>query len=502
MVTKSKTKAQTKEAEGPVVSDWKLAFVLAAGLLLARTLYIWLVCPYALGPDEAQYWHWSLHPDWSYVTKPPLTTSAIWLATKILGQNEFAVRLFALFGQTALLLTGFALARMLGGPNGKRAAGWWAFALLATAPVTAFGGLFMAPDVLLLPLYLAALTLLAMQLTHERRNRWLLIGALVGLAGLAKYSAAFFYPLAGLYALIWRRQWLLNPWFYISGLIALALQTPVIYWNLAHHLEGLQHVAWQANAHDARHGNLGTILNFLLGQLAIFGPIVFALMAAAVTAAVRHTQRLKPLQGLLFIFIVPLFLAFTLENLVSKVQPNWPILATIPAVILLAAWLPTQNAFVKKTAIVGVVFNALLSLLLSNALWFGFPSLIKPLREMLGVREIANMTAYILTKLDPTTVIVAGNYGTVARQAFYVPGMALNTIYIRPEGERATEYDLWPWPEMKGKLALYVAEGKERSLPAAVATHFGHCEYVTSAEIKRGEKPLRQAAYYLCANAK
>ncbi|HEX2858676.1 MAG TPA: glycosyltransferase family 39 protein [Alphaproteobacteria bacterium] len=497
--------AKTRPAEQPEApfSDWKLAFILATFLLLARAAYIAFVSPYALGPDEAQYWHWSLHPDWSYVTKPPLTTLLAGLSTQILGQTEFAVRFFALIAQTATLLVGFGLARQLGGTH-QRASGWWAFALLAATPFTAFASLFMAPDSILVPLYLGGLLLLVLESRHSTQTpkHWLAMGVLVGLAGLAKYSAVFFYPLAGLYALVWRRSWLTGRWFYISGLVALALQAPVIYWNLHNGLEGLQHVAWQANAHDARHGNPLTVLNFLLGQAGIFGPVVFALMVAAATAAATGLARLPAAHRLLFIFIVPLFALFTLENFISKVQPNWPILSTIPALLLLAAWLPEQNRFIKKTAGGGIILNALLTLILSNVLFFGMPTLIKPLRDMLGVREVGNMTRYMLAKLEPGTLLAASNYGSVARLAFYVPGMKADTMYIKPEGERATQYDLWPWPSLKGKMVLYVAEGKSRDVPTTVLKKFQSCTYVTGTEIKNSGKSLRQAAYYLCAGAR
>ena len=49
------------------------------GLLLAATV--------PLLPQEAYYWSWSRHPDWSYFDHPPLATYSIGLTTALLGRG-------------------------------------------------------------------------------------------------------------------------------------------------------------------------------------------------------------------------------------------------------------------------------------------------------------------------------------------------------------------------------------------------------------------------------
>ena len=41
-----------------------------------------------LYPDEAQYWLWSLTPDWGYFSKPPLIAWVIRATTLLLGDDE------------------------------------------------------------------------------------------------------------------------------------------------------------------------------------------------------------------------------------------------------------------------------------------------------------------------------------------------------------------------------------------------------------------------------
>ena len=64
-----------------------------------------------LYPDEAQYWLWSLTPDWGYYSKPPVVAWLIAFTTKLAGSdNELAVRMAAplLHFGTALMVHALA----------------------------------------------------------------------------------------------------------------------------------------------------------------------------------------------------------------------------------------------------------------------------------------------------------------------------------------------------------------------------------------------------------
>ena len=63
--------------------------LLAAIVILASTtfslLYVWLHCPLDLAPDEAHYWDWSRHLDWSYYSKGPLVAWLIRFSCEVVG---------------------------------------------------------------------------------------------------------------------------------------------------------------------------------------------------------------------------------------------------------------------------------------------------------------------------------------------------------------------------------------------------------------------------------
>src|SRR5205809_665616 len=67
----------------------------AVGLILLaavlRFLYLALDCRLDLSPDEAHYWDWSRHLDWSYYSKGPLVAWLIWLSRELFGPTSVAL---------------------------------------------------------------------------------------------------------------------------------------------------------------------------------------------------------------------------------------------------------------------------------------------------------------------------------------------------------------------------------------------------------------------------
>ena len=70
--------------------DSRLRYRLAAAFLilgaaLLRLVYLANDCPLDLAPDEAHYWDWSRHLDWSYYSKGPLVAWIIRLSCWLFG---------------------------------------------------------------------------------------------------------------------------------------------------------------------------------------------------------------------------------------------------------------------------------------------------------------------------------------------------------------------------------------------------------------------------------
>src|SRR5438132_3404114 len=122
-----------------------LLILAAAGLRLA---YLASDCPLDLAPDEAHYWDWSRHLDWSYYSKGPLVAYLIRMGCALAGSwslqlsaNEMlAVRLPAVVCGSLLLVSLYLLTRQVYGREPPALA---VVALALTLPLVAVGSTLM-----------------------------------------------------------------------------------------------------------------------------------------------------------------------------------------------------------------------------------------------------------------------------------------------------------------------------------------------------------------------
>ena len=120
--------------------------------------------------------------------------------------------------------------------------GFWAAVLLNLAPVFALStGIFFQPEGPLMFFWLATLYCLAPLLIvpepePHRTRAWVVVGVMLGLAMLSKYSALFLVVGTGLYVLGRRDRirWITQPGPYLAGGAALLVFTPVLIWNANH----------------------------------------------------------------------------------------------------------------------------------------------------------------------------------------------------------------------------------------------------------------------------
>ena len=70
-------------------SRWKwIAASLIAAAAGLHVAYLAVDCPLDLAPDEAHYWDWSRHLDWSYYSKGPLVAYLIRASQAIFGPSS------------------------------------------------------------------------------------------------------------------------------------------------------------------------------------------------------------------------------------------------------------------------------------------------------------------------------------------------------------------------------------------------------------------------------
>jgi len=323
------------------IDGWA-AGVLGAGLLLRLLVAHWL----PLGFDEAYYYLYSRHLDWSYFDHPPLvawTTGLGWWLTGWL--TPLTVRLGALLLYTVSL----GLLYLTGAHLFGRQAARLTLAIATLSPLFLLGfGTLTSPDNGLIFFWSLALYLAAQEFFPARSQgdyqptaRLGAIGLLLGGACLSKYHG--FVLALGLvgfclsqrpYQRALRSQWLLVA----LGLFGLAL-LPVLYWNsqhdwisfrfqLAMRFDGAEAPAAYSWAQMGLYGliiiaylfpTLGVVY-WWVGMRSLLGPWWRRLRGngPAVAAGQRHKQALV-LWGSL-----PLILGFTWLGGKQPILPAWP----------------------------------------------------------------------------------------------------------------------------------------------------------------------------------
>src|SRR6266849_4178224 len=175
--------------------------------------------------DEAYYWMWSKNLAGGYYDHPPMVAFVIRLGTLIAGDTELGVRLVSILLALPMSWAVYHTAAILFG--GRRVAATAAILLNITL-MAAVGTMIVTPDAPLLVASSFLLFSLAKVLETGRGAWWLAVGAAVGAALMSKYTSLFFGPAI----LIWLvvvpklRRWLISPWPYLGGLVAVLILAP------------------------------------------------------------------------------------------------------------------------------------------------------------------------------------------------------------------------------------------------------------------------------------
>ncbi|MGH2399077.1 MAG: ArnT family glycosyltransferase, partial [bacterium] len=257
------------------------------GLIAAVTAIRAIVATRApLIDDEAYYWLWAHHLDWSYLDHPPLIAYLIALTTGI-RDSELWVR-------ASPLLLGAATTYLLylfGRELFDHRTGFAAAALFQVVPVLAGGALLATPDAPLFLCWTAALRF-AWQAIRGRPSRWLWTGAAVGLGLLSKLAMVLL-PVGILAFLLLRnRGALANRMFTGRSIIAacalaLLLFSPVVFWNATHDWAGVKFIVYERPGGTPR--GMAGIIEVLVQQFA-FALLVFPPFLWSIWLAWRRRQ--------------------------------------------------------------------------------------------------------------------------------------------------------------------------------------------------------------------
>jgi hypothetical protein len=270
----------------------------------------------------------------SFFDHPPIAFWTAGIMEALFGSHapHWLIRLQFILAFSGTLYLIYALTRRLFSPE----AGLWAVVLLSLAPFFfASAGSWIVPDGPV-DLFLAASALLLARILfddaspEESDMLWGLLGVTFGLAALSKYHAFLFAAGAVIFLIATpHRRHLLRPAPWLAGLVALALFSPVIWWNATH---GWISIAFQSGRSHVEGGLYPVhILQTLAGQAAYLWPWTLIIAAWALIRALAgqpawikgdHARQKAWFLGSL---ALPAILLFTILPLFgSRGLPHWP----------------------------------------------------------------------------------------------------------------------------------------------------------------------------------
>lgn len=305
----------------------RLLFVL---LIVKAIILGWVVSQGTIGlaPDEAQYWTWSQQLDWGYYSKPPAIAWQIALTTFLFGNNPFGVRFGALILGLLISLSVYAVARAA---ELSVKTAFWAACVAAFTPLGVYLSFVATTDGGMVLFFTLATALLLKGIKHEKAPPYLLIGLAILAGALYKWTAYFFWPLALVSLLFFKKM---RSWKILAGmLISLLALLPSLYWNVQHEWATFRHVVKTVGT--AKQGNF---FDYLASQIGLLFPIFFGLLICSCCYLRKEKKT-----ALWFLAIFPAaLLLYISAGLFKKMQPNWAIYL-YPATIPLIAWVACER---------------------------------------------------------------------------------------------------------------------------------------------------------------
>jgi Dolichyl-phosphate-mannose-protein mannosyltransferase len=477
--------------------------ILAATLILAaaglHVAYLAHDCPLDLAPDEAHYWDWSRHLDWSYYSKGPLVAYLIRFSVAIAGSwsesltgsQMLAVRLPAIACGSLLLIALYLLTSQALGRE-DLAAGVVAAAL--AMPVLAAGSSLMTIDAPYTCCWGWALVLGYGAVFRGVRWAWPLAGIVVGLGILAKYTMILWVPSLGLFLLTnsEQRRHLCQPGFWIMTGVAAICCLPIVIWNFQNDWVGFRHLQGLAGLSDApSHFHWLGPLSYIGLQALLHLGYWFAIWLTAMIAF-RPWRDFDAEKAYLWWLSAPVFIVFLLFSLkTGGGEPNWPVVAYLSGLVLAVGWLaeqlPCAPWWYRRLTGVGLAISCSLGLfiivLMHHSEWVrstvahiaGPPTdqhplpvrRLDPTCRLRGWRQLAAEVDCLRERLRAEgiePVLAAGSWTLPGELSFYCQGHPVVYSLSSLGGERHSQYDLWrPNPladpdQYLGRTVIFVGE--------------------------------------------
>jgi 4-amino-4-deoxy-L-arabinose transferase-like glycosyltransferase len=491
-------------------------------LLLSLLAHLLLASSFHLSPDETQYALYSVNLGWSYFDHPPLVGWVQWPWAQLDG-HDVLMRIVPMLSWALAAVGLMALTTELA-PTQKTLAARAALLLWSLSPIPHLLGLALVPDTLLLPITCAVMTV-TWRLCHvphaQSWRLWCVLGVLLGLAGLTKYTAVLLAVGVVLALLRAHGGWLLKwpqPW--VAVLLAVAVISPVILWNATHD--------WISFAYQFGHarGNaewrLSRVAVFLIVQVLGYGLLLvvgswsaWRLARRTRDSAVGEPQTIStPL--FCACFGLPTLLLLTYLSGRGSTLPHWSAaawaaLVPVAALGCVALWLMRRKTMLGLGIFQAVSCVVVAGLMLSGGIASepGAQATSAPGQKLPGAQfnpmadlygwdaaaRRARELAKAQTEGSKTPTLAVFNWTLASRIAWYAGPLPVKVVQ-----RHLDQFGLWWGVLERGESVLLVDWSQMSFAPPVGADQFERCELLDQQPVMRWGRQIAHFNFMLCRN--
>jgi 4-amino-4-deoxy-L-arabinose transferase-like glycosyltransferase len=440
--------------------------------LFVLLLIIFAICRIALSAifplssDEAYHWEWSRHLDLGYYDHPPLTAYVIFIFTCIFGDTEIGVRFGAIILMTLASIFVFKLGKDV---SGNERIAFWSGMLVNIVPMLNVFFVYMSTDPAAIFFWSLTLPLAYRAIFIEKKACWYLLGLVIGAGLLAKFLNILVIPAIGLAVLLSgkRRHLFLTKEPYISGIIALVVISPFIYWNATHDWATFGFNL--AKRHTPQFGILH-VIEFVAVQALVVSPLLFIGFIYSLVFSWRRWFRENNEVHLFFATTSSvMFVFFLLTSFLGRVGAHWMTSGYLTMCVALPyIAIREENIYIRrharKSVIVALAMLLISYMLLSTAYFapaaletFGskFSKESDEIYEIHGWREIGAETERRAKNND--AIIITPSYAACSMLGFYTPSQMQTHMFGRG-AIHGLNYRYWDgdYLQFTGRDALWV----------------------------------------------
>lgn len=414
----------------------KQIFILIGFFTLIRLF----VAPFfGLGVDEAHYILYAKYLDWSYVDHPPLIGWAHAPLFYIFGTNEFLARLPAILIFAAASYCAYVFILRITQSTGLSLIS--VLALNCSFMLNALG-LMLLPDSFLLLFVFLLIFIAEKILAGKKPLDFILLGILLGLMGLAKYTSILFVPALIIFYLAKKRYDIVfSPYMFLAAFIALVMITPVIYWNMTHDFISFRYQG--GHVFGTLSSSFKNFLESLAAQLGAYSPFLFIIAVYGFFKSMRSKSVYLQLS---VIFGGTIIVFFMLTSFYERTLPHWPgvfYLLFIP--VGTCFLLRSQERWKRNFLYFSIGFSLFLTLFAYVELagkYFVFPDYKSPFRDIYGFPAILGQAdEMIKSNVSNKPKAIAVSNWTMGSRTMYYNLPYKNEVFVIDN--RTDQFDVW-----------------------------------------------------------